>query len=143
METEDVSQVSQLEQKYFSLPWSYESILREVKNPHSLFCVAEQDGHIVGYGGMLLIAEEGDITNIVVEEAFRGQGLGRKLMEFLLWEGQQSGIREFTLEVRVSNESAIRLYRSLGFSSEGIRPKFYAQPEEDAYIMWKRLQKNC
>ena len=82
--------------------------------------------------------EEGDVTNVVVEESWRGQGLGRSLMTRLLEDGKARGIRAFTLEVRTGNKGAIRLYEELGFRSEGVRKGFYDLPKEDAYIMWKR-----
>ena len=138
---EDVLQVSELEKKYFSLPWSYDSIKKEVTNKNSIFCVAIIDNKIVGYGGMLIVMDEGDITNIVVDESYRNLGIGRKIVEFLIEEGNKKSCESYTLEVRVSNEPAIRLYSKLGFVNEGIRPRFYEKPVEDAYIMWKH--KKC
>ena len=137
----DVLQVSEIEKKYFSIPWSYESIKKEVNNDNSIFCVADIDGRIVGYGGMLLVCGEGDITNIVVDEELRNKGIGKEILKFLINEGRKKNCKEYTLEVRVSNHSAINLYEKLGFVNEGIRPSFYEKPIEDAYIMWKR--ENC
>ncbi|MBE5927491.1 MAG: ribosomal-protein-alanine N-acetyltransferase [Lachnospiraceae bacterium] len=134
---EDVLQVSELEKKYFALPWSYDSIKKEVTNDNSIFCVATIDNKVVGYGGMLIVMDEGDITNIVVDEAYRNLGIGKKIVEFLIEEGDKKGCNSYTLEVRVSNEPAIRLYNKLGFENAGVRPKFYEKPVEDAYIMWK------
>ncbi len=138
MTEDDVAKVSELENRYFSLPWSFESIQKEVNNEYSIFGVADVDGKIVGYGGMLLVMDEGDITNIVVAEENRKMGIGRAIVDFLIKEGRKKNCCSYTLEVRVSNESAIRLYESLGFKKEGIRPRFYERPVEDAYIMWKR-----
>lgn len=138
MTEDDVAKVSELENRYFSLPWSFESIQKEVNNEYSIFGVADVDGKIVGYGGMLLVMDEGDITNIVVDEENRKMGIGRAIVEFLIKEGRKKNCCSYTLEVRVSNESAIRLYESLGFKKEGIRPRFYERPVEDAYIMWKK-----
>lgn len=141
MLTEDVAQVSELEKKYFSLPWSYESLEKEIDNEGSVFCVAISDNRVVGYGGMLVVMDEGDITNIVVDEDYRQLGIGKAIVEFLINEGEKRGCLEYTLEVRVSNEAAINLYNKLGFISEGVRPRFYEKPIEDAFIMWKR--KKC
>ena len=138
---EDVEQVSELEKKYFSLPWSYESLEKEINNEGSIFCVAISDNRVVGYGGMLGVMDEGDITNIVVDEDYRQLGIGKAIVEFLMNEGEKRGCLEYTLEVRVSNEAAINLYNKLGFVSEGVRPGFYEKPVEDAFIMWKR--KKC
>lgn len=138
MREADIPGAARLERLYFSMPWSLGQLKESLANPSYLFLVVEEKGSIVGYGGLLRILDEGDVTNIVIEEAYRGKGLGRKLTAALVEEGQRWGIREFTLEVRVSNLSAIHIYESLGFTKEGLRRKFYEKPTEDAWIMWKR-----
>ncbi len=138
MRENDIPGAARLEKLYFSMPWSLKQLTESLANPSYLFLVAEEEGGIIGYGGLLRILDEGDVTNIVIEEAHRGKGLGRKLAAALVEEGHRWGIREFTLEVRVSNLSAIRIYESLGFTKEGLRRKFYEKPTEDAWIMWKR-----
>lgn len=135
---EDLEQVAELERKYFSVPWSMESLRQSLEKPYYLFLAAEEDGLVAGYAGLLQVAGEGDITNIVVDEAYRGRGIGAELTGKLLEEGKKQGIHSFTLEVRVSNGAAIRMYEKLGFVSEGIRKRFYEKPTEDAFIMWKR-----
>ena len=87
---------------------------------------------------MTHIGLEGDIHNVMVTSKYRGRGIATQMMTVLLEEGQKQGIEEFTLEVRVSNAAAIKVYEKMGFVSEGIRPRFYEQPVEDAMIMWKR-----
>lgn len=134
----DIPAAAELERKYFSVPWSEKSLRESLGQPSYLFLVAEEQGKIVGYAGMLKIQDEGDITNIVVEDACRGKGLGKALTEGLLEAGSECGIRAFTLEVRVSNAPAIHIYEQLGFVSAGIRKHFYEKPAEDALIMWKR-----
>ncbi len=138
MREEDLQAAAELEQKYFSVPWSLKALTESLQNPEYLFMVAEADGRVIGYAGLLKILEEGDITNIVIDEACRGRGLGRLLVEGLLDEGRKEGICAFTLEVRAGNKKAIRLYEKLGFTHAGIRPGFYEKPEEDAVIMWKK-----
>ena len=118
-----------------------EAHMRErIEKAPELFLVAEENGQVAGYAGLLRVMDEGDVTNVVVDEAYRGKGLGTRLMAALLEEGRGCGMKEFTLEVRVSNQRAIRLYESLGFVQEGIRKRFYERPVEDALIMWKRDQ---
>ena len=92
------------------------------------------------YNGQSILIDcgEGNINNVVVEEAYRGQGLAYAMMQELLIRGREMGCTEFTLEVRVSNAPAIHVYQKLGFVSEGIRPRFYEKPVEDAMIMWIR-----
>lgn len=139
MQEKDLEQVAALEQTYFSIPWSQESLAKEVENDRSLFCVVEYEDKVVGYGGMLLVPPEGDVTNIVVHEDYRRQGFGEMILNYLIEEGIKKGMTEFTLEVRVSNHGAVSLYEKLGFVSEGVRPKMYERPVEDGYIMWKRI----
>lgn len=138
MQEADLPAAARLEQMYFSVPWSGKQLKESLEDPGYLFLVAEEDEKIVGYAGLLKILDEGDITNIVIEETYRGRGLGRRLTEALLSEGMRCGLRAFTLEVRISNAAAIHVYESLGFVGEGIRRRFYERPTEDALIMWKR-----
>ncbi|MBQ9927963.1 MAG: ribosomal protein S18-alanine N-acetyltransferase [Lachnospiraceae bacterium] len=136
--SEDVVEVSRIEQEVFSMPWSPEDFLEMVEADYAYYYVAEEDGEIAGCCGIRNIAGEGEITNVVVAEKFRRRGIGRALMEYMLKEAPLHGIGDATLEVRVSNLPAISLYESLGFKGEGVRPNFYEKPKEDALIMWKR-----
>lgn len=135
---EDIEAVSIIEAKAFSMPWSAKDFELLLEDAKSLYLVAELDGQVVGCCGVTNISGEGNINNVVVEEAFRGTGIAYTMMRELLQTGYAMGVQEFTLEVRVSNEPAIRLYEKLGFVSEGIRPRFYEKPVEDAMIMWIR-----
>lgn len=134
----DIPQAAELERKYFSVPWSEAGLAESLARQEYLFLVAEEEGRVVGYGGLLLVMDEGDVTNIVIEENYRGRGLGKALTGALMEEGKRLGLRAFTLEVRVGNEAAIHVYEQLGFRPEGIRKRFYEKPTEDALIMWKR-----
>lgn len=138
MVPEDIEAAAELERKYFSTPWSEKSLRESLENPLYLFLVAEEQRRVIGYAGLMKIQDEGDITDIVVEEAFRGRGIGRGLISELLAEGRKCGLHAFTLEVRAGNAAAIRLYEQLGFTPEGYRKRFYEKPAEDALIMWKR-----
>ncbi len=138
MERSDVERISRLEEETFSMPWSREAFLEMIEKEDARYYVAEADGEVVGGCGVLMIAGEGDITNVVIDKKYRNQGIGTKMLQYLIEDGYKNGLTAFTLEVRVSNESAIRLYEKLGFFSEGIRPNFYEKPTEDAMIMWKR-----
>lgn len=138
MKEEDLGTVAQLEQTVFSVPWSEHNLRESLSRPEYLFLVAEEDGKITGYAGLLMIAGEGDVTNIAVFPENRGHGTGSALTEALISEGRKRGMNAFTLEVRVSNQSAIHIYEKLGFRSEGVRKGFYEKPKEDALIMWLR-----
>lgn len=138
LKPEDISEVSRIEEESFSMPWSAEDFARLVDTPDTLYLVAYADGAAAGCCGVTNISGDGDINNVVVDSKYRGRGIAQLLLKELLIQGEEMGIADFTLEVRVSNEAAIHVYEKLGFRSEGIRPGFYEKPREDAMIMWKR-----
>lgn len=138
MKEEHVPAVSLLEQAAFSMPWSAQDFMDMVEREGALYLVALHEGRPIGVCGVIDACGDGDISNVAVAEAWRGKGVGRMLVAALMEWGKEIGICNYTLEVRVSNKAAIRLYESLGFQSEGIRPGFYEKPREDALIMWKR-----
>ena len=138
MKEEDLGAVVQLEQTVFSVPWSECNLHESLLRPEYLFLVSEDEGMITGFAGLLMIAGEGDVTNIAVFPEYRGRGIGAALTKALLVEGRKRGMNAFTLEVRVGNQAAIHIYEKLGFRSEGVRKGFYEKPKEDALIMWRR-----
>ena len=138
MTPEDVPAISRLEQETFSMPWSPDSFLEMIAKEDARYYVAERDGRLLGGCGVLMIAGEGNITNVVVTPEARNQGVGTGMLKHLMEEGSREGLTAFTLEVRVSNAAAIHVYEKLGFVSEGVRPGFYEKPTEDAMILWKR-----
>ena len=138
MELGDVQEVSRIEQESFSLPWSQEEFVKTLGRSYTLALVAQLDEKVVGFCILTNICNEGNIDNVAVDVTCRGQGIASALVEEMIIQGKAAGIRDFTLEVRVSNGAAIRVYEKMGFVSEGIRPNFYEQPTEDANIMWKR-----
>ena len=138
MKADDVEIVSKIESEVFSMPWSAKDFLEMVEADYAYYYVAEVDGEIAGCCGIRNIAGEGEITNVVVAPPYRKKGIALKMMEYRLERAVEVGIGDCTLEVRVSNQPAIRLYERLGFMGEGVRPHFYDKPDEDALIMWKR-----
>ena len=84
--------------------------------------------------------EDADICNVAVDQTLRRQGIGEQLLLFLMENGKKRGVKNFTLEVRRSNEAAIGLYHKLGFLDEGVRPNFYDSPKEAALILWKKQE---
>ena len=133
----DVDRVSELEAANFSMPWSKESFCEILNNSDAIYMVATQDDEVIGTCGIITAVGEGDICNVVVDERFRGNGIGYSLVKAVMESAaKEKGVNAFTLEVRVSNLSAIGLYEKLGFKSVGVRPKFYQKPVEDAMIMW-------
>jgi ribosomal-protein-alanine N-acetyltransferase len=140
MKTEHVPQVYEIEKESFSSPWSLGEIEKELReNKFAAYFVAVEDGAVIGYAGMWHIVNEGHVTNIAVSEGRRGKGVGGALIGALVSEAVRRGMIGLTLEVRVSNERARRLYAKSGFVPEGVRKNYYSDAREDAIIMWKYL----
>ena len=136
MEPRDIQAVFALEQACFSLPWSREALEKELENSIARYLVAEHGGKLIAYCGMWLIIDEAHITNIAVEEAYRKQAVGTKLLCAAQDLARKEGMRSMTLEVRESNAPAIGLYEKLGFQAYGLRKKYYPDNGENALIMW-------
>ena len=134
-----VRQIALLEQVCFSDPWSERSITAEISNPLSKWFVAVEGDTVVGYIGSQTVLGESDMMNVAVSPEFRGRGIGEKLVQTLIDWLKDNQVYRLTLEVRVSNEPAIKLYEKLGFTQIGRRPNYYHHPKEDAYIMGKEL----
>ena len=138
MEATDCKKVAHIEAKVFSQPWSEQSFISEVDVSNHVYLVAENEKgkDIMGYCGLWEVAGEGQITNVCVAPEYRGNNIATEMLQELLNQASKLDIEATTLEVRVSNEPAIRLYEKLGFEEAGIRKGFYSHPKEDALIMW-------
>lgn len=140
MTLKDIDHVMTVERRSFSAPWSRQAFVTElVDNQFARYVVAEYEGRIIGYAGVWLIVDEGHVTNIAVDPDFRGRHLGETLLRTLMSTCVSSGMRRMTLEVRVSNFVAKRLYEKLGFVDVGVRKGYYTDNHEDAAIMWVDL----
>ena len=135
---EDLDAVEEIEQLSFSVPWSRSMLTQGFLSALDHYLIIEKEGQPAGYINFRFLAGEGEIERIAVHPRFRGQGLGRKLMEAMEEYGESRGVTDFTLEVRSSNEKAINLYESCGFVKEAVRKGYYRHPSEDAIIMWRR-----
>ncbi len=136
MERKDLDAVTAIEKATFAVPWSRESFRQELeRNVAARYLVAETDSRVIGYAGAWVILDESHITNIAVLEEYRGRGIGKQLTRALLQYLSNLGACYATLEVRVSNERAQNLYRSLGFVSVGKRKRYYEDNGEDAFLM--------
>jgi ribosomal-protein-alanine N-acetyltransferase len=138
MVASDIPAVAALERACFSQPWSERVLEGEMKNPNSIFFVAEET-ELVGYIGMQHILDEGYLANVAVDSAYRRSGVGTALLQRLLAFAQQEKLAFITLEVRQSNQPAIRFYQKYGFEVVGRRRNFYESPTEDALLMTKFL----
>lgn len=99
----------------------------------------EDCGTIVGYCGIIMAADEGDITNVSVKKEYQGQGIGAALVSELQNRVKELGIQKIFLEVRKSNAPALALYEKQGFEHMGIRKNYYSDPVEDAITMCRNL----
>ena len=135
MQMKDVWPVSRIEQEIFSKPWSYQGFVDALNLGSTIFLVAEEEGKIIGYIGMYLSLDEGEITNVAVAVTERQRGVGGLLLTEMKKEAERRSVARIVLEVRVSNDSAVRLYERSGFKNCGVRKGFYYMPKEDAYIM--------
>ena len=136
----DIPGVLEVEASAFSVPWSEEAFSLELENPGALYLVVEEDGEILGYGGLHRVLDIGDITNIAVGERHRRQGLGGQILEQLILVALANGLTVLQLEVRVGNTSAIHLYEGYGFALVGRRPSYYTHPIEDALLYTLELK---
>ncbi len=136
----DVDAVVKVEQETFTTPWSRAAFEAETSdNELAYYLVVDDSGTIAGYAGMWLIIDEAHVTNIAMSAAYRGAGLGEKLVRALMELARERGAVSMTLEVRVSNEKAQSLYAKLGFVPRGKRRNYYTDNREDALIMWCEL----
>lgn len=135
-----VAQVAELEKLCFSDPWSERSVASELDNKLSLWLVAEDGERVAGYVGSQTVLDETDMMNIAVHPDCRRQGVAEALAEALALELKAMGSRCLTLEVRASNEPALKLYQKLGFAQIGKRPRYYRNPREDALILRKEWE---
>ncbi len=141
MTSAHLDEVADLERICFSTPWSRNMLAEELDNACSAFLVAldPEDGSVVGYAGLLVIADEGYITNVAVRPESRRGGVAGQLLDVFLNFAEANKLAFLTLEVRESNYAAIALYGSRGFRGAGRRRNYYEHPKEDAIIMTKEF----
>ncbi len=140
MTASDIEAVYNIEVKSFSTPWSIDSFEKEIKeNRLAHYSVVECEGEVIAYGGMWIIVDEAHVTNIAVIPEYRKKGVGSFLVKNMIKMAEELDVHSMTLEVRISNHSAINLYEKYGFERSGVRPKYYKENNEDALIMWKKL----
>lgn len=133
MTVEDAPYLAELDIKCFAVPWSEKSFREECENPHATYFVAKIDGKIVGYGGVWIVADEAQITNIAVHPDYRKKKIASEILEEILSLSQDA--ERIILEVRESNVPAIGLYEKYGFEKAGIRKNFYHSPVENGITM--------
>ena len=136
MRLDDLDEVQQIEEASFSTPWPPNAYRSELMtNRLATYLVARADGRIVAYGGMWLMVDEAHITTFAVHPGWRRRRIGERLLLAFLDLAKERHAREATLEVRLSNLAARRLYEKFGFRPVGLRARYYSDNNEDALIM--------
>ncbi|WP_315306597.1 ribosomal protein S18-alanine N-acetyltransferase [Enterococcus devriesei] len=140
---QDIKELIALERDvYFGeAPWTKSAFLSEIHSPipHLYLCIVTLENEIAGFIGSRLIGDDTHITNIAVGTYFQGQGIGSLLIDEVEKFAIMNDCETLSLEVRLSNTDAQRLYRRLGFSSRNIRKNYYTENSEDALDMIKHL----
>ena len=137
-EPRDLETVEDIERASYPTPWSRSMFVAELRKPSSLALGAySPEGDLVGYAFISRYVDAWHVMNVAVATDFRGRGIATALLERLFEMTATDPQRGYTLEVRVSNVQAIRLYERLGFEARGIRSGYYTDNREDALIMWR------
>lgn len=129
-----------IEDEAYPEPWTTGMFREEIRNQHSYFYAAYLADQLVGYAGFWLLLDDAHITTVTTEKEFRGQGIGREQMDFLIAKARQLDARRMTLEVRPTNTPARKLYARLGFHEIGLRKGYYAKSGEDALVLELKLE---
>ena len=139
MTADHLEELERLEKICFSRPWSRKMLAEELENECAAFLVAEDasTGEVAGYAGLLVMADEGYITNVAVFPEYRRRGVAQRLITVFDQFARGNRLAFLTLEVRPSNAAAIALYQGFGFEEVGRRKNYYDLPKEDALILTK------
>jgi [ribosomal protein S18]-alanine N-acetyltransferase len=133
----DLSAIEAIEVRAYPTPWSRAMFASELAKPTSICLGAFEGEELVGYVVNSRYVDAWHVMNVAVEPGHQGRGIASALLERLFELTREDERRGYTLEVRVSNDAAIRLYEKLGFEPRGIRRGYYTDNREDALIMWR------
>lgn len=139
MTESDIEAIVSMEKAVFSDAWTAKGIRDTYNQSHAFVMTAEVENKLAGYCIVYFVLDEGEIARIAVDNCFRRQGVGRKLLEQVENTCKEKGIIRLMLDVRESNESARAFYKSLGFKEDGVRRNFYEMPKENAVLMSKQV----
>ncbi len=133
----DLSAIEAIEVRAYPTPWSRAMFASELAKPTSICLGAFEGEELVGYVVNSRYVDAWHVMNVAVEPGHQGRGIATALLERLFELTHDDERRGYTLEVRVSNNAAIRLYEKLGFEARGLRRGYYTDNREDALIMWR------
>ena len=136
MTAADLPAVLLIERASFTTPWPPQAYRQELEsNRLAAYLVVTVGEEVIAYGGVWLMVDEAHVTTFAVHPRYRRRGIGERLLLALMDLSADRHAREATLEVRLSNLGARRLYEKYGFRPVGIRPRYYSDNQEDALIM--------
>ena len=133
----DLLAIEEIERRSYPTPWSRSMFAGELAKPSSICLGAFEGGQLLGYMIISRYVDAWHVMNVAVDPDHRRRGIAMSLLERLFELTDDATRRGYTLEVRVSNDGAIRLYEEAGFRARGIRRGYYTDNREDALIMWK------
>ena len=131
----EAEQVMKIENENFSRPWTETGFFTFLIRQDTLFLIAAEGEEILGYFGVVMVQDEGDITNVSVKKDRQNHGTGKLLVQELIRITNEMGVSRLFLEVRESNERAIHVYEKAGFVKNGLRKNYYEDPVEHAVLM--------
>lgn len=141
MTIQDIDSILQLEKQLFTSQWKEEDFIYEIEtNPFSYLYVLIEEEMIIGYAGLWISYEQAEITTIGIKKEYQGKGYASQLMDYLIELAKKKDCETISLEVRISNKKAIKLYEKYGFIYASIRKNYYQDNFEDAYLMVKEME---
>lgn len=134
---EDIELIAKYENEYFHNFMTKEKLMQDLSNPLLKYYVLVET-EICGYVGLWIDEDKAQINTLVIVKEYREKGYGKYLLEFVMKKLEEESIKEVTLEVRPSNQAALKLYQNQGFKQIAVRKNYYNNGE-DAFLMYKRL----
>ncbi|MCI8560739.1 MAG: ribosomal protein S18-alanine N-acetyltransferase [Dorea sp.] len=135
IEQKDIEKIHQLEKKYFPDPWSIAGIQESLAQTYTALLGAWEGEKLAGYVIAYFSVDGGEIARIAVDEPYRRKGAALKLLDVIKETGRKMQAEKIMLDVRESNEEAVRLYKKFGFTEDGVRKNYYVKPKENAVLM--------
>ncbi|WP_163538259.1 ribosomal protein S18-alanine N-acetyltransferase [Gracilibacillus sp. YIM 98692] len=140
MTENDIEAVSQIDEKSFPKPWPKQIYYEEMNlNQYAKYFVTTVNEEVVGFCGTWMVLDEAQVTNIAIHPAYRGRGLGEGLFQYVINYAVAHDVKHLSLEVRMSNLVAQRMYKKFGLQPGGVRKNYYTDNQEDALVLWVNL----
>lgn len=137
MSTTDLDEIVAVETRIYPFPWTRGNFHDALRAGYSSWVLRDGQGELIAYAVMMLALDEAHLLNLSVDESRQREGIGWRTLEWMAEVGRGHGARTMLLEVRPSNEPALRMYQRYGFERIGTRRGYYPAPagREDAIVM--------